>query len=83
MVTPFDDALSKCDNEVDRYTDAGSGWKVDSKSSVRVGLHIATYDPIVGSLIFHSPSGLTLRNIINQEDYCFLLYSGSILPKRW
>jgi len=47
MVTPFDNALSRFDSEIDKYTDVGSGWKVDSINSVR--LHTATYNPIGGS----------------------------------
>src|SRR6218665_515219 len=74
MVTPFDDALSRFDKEVEKFTNIGSGWKVDTIDSVRV--HTATYDPIGGSSHIPLPKWIAVKracvNIQNNDDYCFL-----------
>ncbi len=74
MVTPFDDALSRIDKKVEKFTDVGSGWKVNTIDIVRV--HTAAYDPIGGSSHIPLPKWIAVKgacvNIANQDDYCFL-----------
>src|SRR6218665_822999 len=74
MVTPFDDALSRFDNEVEKFTNIGSGWKVDTIDSVRV--HTAAYDPIGGSFPIPLTKWILDKkacvNITNTDNYCFL-----------
>src|SRR6218665_1916922 len=74
MVTPFDDALSRIDKKVEKFTDVGSGWKVNTIDIVRV--YTAAYDPIGGSSHIPLPKWIAVKgacvNIANQDDYCFL-----------
>src|SRR6218665_347389 len=74
MVTPFDDARSRIDKKVEKFTNVGSGWKVNTIDIVRV--HTAAYDPIGGSSHIPLPKWIAVKgacvNIANQDDYCFL-----------
>ena len=59
MVTPFDDALSRIDKKVEKFTDVGSGWKVNTIDIVRV--HTAAYDPIGGSSHIPLPKWIAVK----------------------
>ena len=69
----YDDGINGINNQLGKYMGEGSGWQMDSSTSVN--LNIAKYNPIRGSSYIETPKRIANKkaviNVKNNDNRCF------------
>ena len=69
----YDDGINGINNQLGKYMGEGSGWQMDSITSVT--LNIAKYNPIRGSSYIETPKRIENKkaviNVKNNDNRCF------------